>query len=587
MDNAELARLKAEAAAAAARAARAEAEAAEAALQAALLAGGENPSAEDTTPAEPAPSGYAATVAEAYRVGADPRTGVQLGAMIDDNDAPLSRVQVGIPLATLNRHGLIAGATGTGKTRTLQLVAENLSTAGVPVFLTDVKGDLTGLLEPGQSSDKLVRRTQSLGQQWQGRGFPVELMRLGGDSSTTLVGTPIRTSVTDFGPLMLSRVLGLNDTQESALSLIFHWADTQGLELIDLNDIRATVDFLTSAEGKDELRTIGGISSATAGVILREIAALQAQGADQFFGDPAFDTVDLLRSSSDGMGVITALQLPELTTRPELATTLIMWLLADLFSALPEVGDLDKPKLVFFFDEAHLLFRGASKAFLDQVINTVRLIRSKGVGIVFITQSPTDLPAEVLAQLGARVQHALRAFTPKDAKNLKATVETYPTSPLDLEAVIRGLGTGDAVVTVLSDDGAPTPVAPVRLRAPQSVMGPASADALQQAVASSSLAPKYANAVDPRSAYEKLAERTADATARAEQEKEQQRLAKEMQQLEREQAREEARRAKEEARRAEQFERERNRLIGSVLRSVGGQLGREITRSVFGTSRRR
>ena len=205
MNNAELARLKAEAAAAAARAARAEAEAAEAALQAALLAGGENPSAEDTAPAEPAPSGYAATVAEAYRVGADPRTGVQLGAMIDDNDAPLSRVQVGIPLATLNRHGLIAGATGTGKTRTLQLVAENLSTAGVPVFLTDVKGDLTGLLEPGQSSDKLVRRTQSLGQQWQGRGFPVELMRLGGDSSTTLVGTPIRTSVTDFGPLMLSR----------------------------------------------------------------------------------------------------------------------------------------------------------------------------------------------------------------------------------------------------------------------------------------------------------------------------------------------------------------------------------------------
>ncbi|WP_455606271.1 helicase HerA-like domain-containing protein, partial [Cellulosimicrobium funkei] len=407
-----------------------------------------------TGPARDAPSspgdGYAAQVAAGYAY-----TGgtLPLGALLEGSEggdpSPRADVQVGFALSMLNRHGLVAGATGTGKTKTLQGMAEGLSAAGVPVFLADVKGDLSGLAVPGTSSAKIVERAASIGQDWSPTAYPVEVYSLGGLGT----GVPIRTTVADFGPLLLAKVLGLNETQESSLGLIFHWADAQGLALLDLKDLQATIAYLTSDEGKAELRGIGGVSGATAGVILREIVALQAQGADVFFGEPAFATSELLRTTPDGRGVVSALELPAVQDRPALFSTFLMWLLADLFQELPEVGDVEKPRLVFFFDEAHLLFTGASKEFLQQVVQTVRLVRSKGVGVFFVTQSPKDVPADVLAQLGNRVQHALRAFTPDDAAALRAAVRTYPTSPYDLERLLQSLGTGEAVVTVLTEKG--------------------------------------------------------------------------------------------------------------------------------------
>lgn len=623
MDAATIARLRAEALAAEAEAKRAEAAAKQAALEAALAAAGgpaqvddASPAAPSTqplpaqaaqvddaaaaplsepvaapippaqaavapapAPAAPAPaapqplSDYAAKVQAGY-----PQNNVlPIGAFLEEG-APVASVPIGLPLAMLNRHGLIAGATGTGKTRTLQLLAEGLSSAGVSVFLTDIKGDLTGLSSPGQPSEKLLARTTVLGQDWQPRAFPVELFSLGGEG----VGTPIRARVTDFGPLLLAKVLGLNDTQESSLSLIFHWADAQGLELDDLKDLRAVISFLTGPDGKEELRQIGGISAATAGVILRELAALQAQGADVFFGEPAFDAADLLRTALDGRGVISALELPKVTERPALFTTFVMWLLAELFSTLPEVGDQPKPRLVFFFDEAHLLFNGASKEFLSQVIQTVRLIRSKGVGIFFVTQTPSDVPAEVLAQLGARVQHALRAFTPADAKKLKETVSTFPTSPLDLATLLPSLGTGEAVVTVLSERGSPTPVAPTRLFAPAAVMGPATDQVVASTLAASTLAVKYAKTVDDVSAYEQMERRTEELAQEREAAALAQAEEKEAAKAQRATAAAPARRTA----RPSQLEQAGGGAMKSFLRSVGTQLGREVTRSLFGTRRR-
>ena len=406
---------------------------------------------------------------------------LDLGALMVDADT-LTDAAVRIPLGMLNRHGLIAGATGTGKTKTLQLLAEQLSAHGVPVFAPDIKGDLSGLSTPGNTSERLTARAASVGQTWSASGFPVEYLALGGEGT----GVPLRTTMTSFGPTLLAKVLGLNETQESSLGLVFHYADRAGLPLLDLADLRAVVSFLVSDEGKPELKELGGLSAATAGVILRELIVFQDQGADQFFGEPEFDTRDLLRTTPDGRGVISLVELPNLQDRPAIFSTFLMWLLADLFHDLPEVGDPDRPGLVFFFDEAHLLFSGASKEFLAAITTTVRLVRSKGVGVFFVTQSPTDVPEEVLAQLGSRIQHQLRAATPNDAKALKATVNTYPTSAYDdLGKVILSLGIGEAVVTVMDERGAPTPVAWTRLRAPQSRMGPADQSAMAANVAAS------------------------------------------------------------------------------------------------------
>ncbi|MFF8511265.1 helicase HerA-like domain-containing protein [Streptomyces sp. NPDC015492] len=516
------------------------------------------------------PDGPVAEIAAGY---AFEGPALDLGALLWDGechpDAP-----VRIPLSVLNRHGLVAGATGTGKTKTLQLIAEQLSANGVPVFLADIKGDVSGVSAPGQDGDRVRERAAQVGQEWRATGFPCEFYGLGG----TGPGIPVRATVTGFGPVLLSKVLQLNQTQEQSLGLIFHYADSKGLELVDLKDLRAVVAFLVSDTGKAELKGIGGLSTVTAGVILRSITAFEQQGAGDFFGEPEFDTSEFLRTATDGRGVVSVLELPAVQDKPQLFSTFLMWMLADLFGDLPEVGDLEKPKLVFFFDEAHLLFGGASKAFLESITQTVRLIRSKGVGVFFVTQTPKDVPSDVLAQLGNRVQHALRAFTPDDAKALKATVRTFPHSPYDLEEVLTGLGTGEAVVTVLSERGAPTPVAATRLRAPESLMGPIDAAALDAAVKGSPLYGRYAQAVDRESAYERLtAEQQAAEAAALE--------AAAAEEAGKDRPHGGARAPKPEPSLAEQVVG--SGIFTSLARSIGTQLGREISRSIFGTARRR
>ena len=429
---------------------------------------------------------------------------LELGTIVVDGRVD-STARVRIPLATLNRHGLVAGATGTGKTKTLQAIAGQLSDAGVPVLLADVKGDLSGMARPGETNDRITERVRDTGDDWTPTAYPVEFLSLGGSSSAV----PIRATLTQFGPILLSKVLDLNDTQESTLGLIFHWADQRSLPLLDTKDLRAVIQHLTSDEGKADLKGIGGVSPATAGVILRALVNLEAAGGDDFFGEPEFDPDDLMRVIG-GKGVVTLLELADQAGNPRLFSTFLMWLLAELFEELPEAGDLDKPKLVFFFDEAHLLFTGASKAFRERIEQTVKLIRSKGVGVFFCTQLPTDIPNAVLSQLGARVQHALRAFTPEDQAALAKTVKTYPnTEHYDIEEALTSLGTGEAIVTVLSERGAPTPVAWTMIRAPRSLMDAIGTDAVTAAAHASPLYARYGTTVDRESAYERLTVRIA------------------------------------------------------------------------------
>ena len=524
-----------------------------------------------------------------------------MGALV--NGDPMPDVPVRIPLAMTNRHGLVAGATGTGKTRTLQVLAEQLAANGVAVFAADIKGDLSGVATPGEGNEKLLKRTEGIGQAWSAASFPVEFFSLGGIGR----GVPIRATVAGFGPLLLSKVLGLNDTQESSLGLVFHYAENAGLALLDLEDLRAVLQYLVSDDGKAELEGLGGLSKATVGVILRELVAFAEAGADVFFGEPEIDTAEFLRVASDGRGIVSLLEVPGVADRPALYSTFLMWLLADLFNDLPEVGDLDKPKLVFFFDEAHLLFNDASKDFLQQVVQTVRLIRSKGVGVFFVTQTPKDVPADVLAQLGSRVQHQLRAFTPDDAKALRATVSTYPKSGYDLEEVLTTLGTGEAIVTVMNEKGAPSPVAWTRLRAPQALMSPTPDAAIDAAVAASPLQAKYGTAIDRESAHELLTAKMNAAAAAAQAAEDAAAKAKADAEFAKQQAAIEKQRAKEQ--KAAQAEYDRlmkrtsttSRSSSSRSRSSGGDsvleqvLGSKATRDVltsvvegiFGTRRRR
>jgi uncharacterized protein len=447
-------------------------------------------------------TGAAARIAAGYATDAP---SVVLGTVVVDGQVDPSAA-VRIPLAMMNRHGLVAGATGTGKTKTLQLIAEQLSAAGVPVFMPDVKGDLTGLSAPGAGGEAVGKRAAETGTTWTATASPVEYLSVAGAGP----GVPVRATIDSFGPLLLSKVMQLNDTQESTLGLIFHWADQRGLPLLDVKDLRAVIVHLTSAEGKADLAELGGVSKATAGVILRALTTLEMQGGDVFFGEPEFAVTDLLRTAPDGRGIVTLLESAELQTRPNLYAAFLMWLLAELFEELPEAGDLPAPKLVFLFDEAHLLFADASKALLDAITSTVKLIRSKGVGIFFCSQLPTDVAGPVLSQLGARIQHALRAFTPDDQKALTATVRTYPvTKDYDLASALTSLGTGEAIVTVLGERGAPTPVAWTRIRPPQSLMAPVDAGALTAAVAGSGLQGRYGTPVDRESAYEMLTRRLA------------------------------------------------------------------------------
>lgn len=524
---------------------------------------------------------------------------LEMGALV--NGDPMPDVPVRIPLAMTNRHGIVAGATGTGKTRTLQVLAEQLAANGVAVFAADIKGDLSGIATPGEGNEKLLSRTEGIGQAWTAASFPVEFFSLGGIGK----GVPIRATVAGFGPLLLSKVLGLNDTQESSLGLVFHYAENAGLALLDLEDLRAVLQYLTS-DGKAELEGLGGLSKATVGVILRELVAFAEAGADVFFGEPEIDTAEFLRMASDGRGIVSLLEVPGVADRPALYSTFLMWLLADLFNDLPEVGDLDRPKLVFFFDEAHLLFTGASKDFLTQVVQTVRLIRSKGVGVFFVTQTPKDVPADVLAQLGSRVQHQLRAFTPDDAKALRATVSTYPKSGYDLEEVLTTLGTGEAIVTVMNEKGAPSPVAWTRLRAPQALMSPTSDAAIDAAVAGSPLQARYGAPVDRESAHELLTAKMNAAAESARAAEEAEARAKADAELAKQQAAIEKQRAREQKAAQAEYDRlmkrtsttSRSRSTGSrssstsVLEQVlGSKATRDVLTSVvegiFGTRRRR
>ncbi|TPW73449.1 helicase HerA-like domain-containing protein [Schumannella sp. 10F1B-5-1] len=464
---------------------------------------------EPAAPAADAPAGpLAPEQIDVIRAGyAFDGPALEMGALV--NGDALADVPVRIPLGMTNRHGLVAGATGTGKTKTLQVLAEQLSANGVPVFAADIKGDLSGIASPGEGNEKLLARTKGIGQDWTPQAAPTEYYTLGGLGT----GIPIRATVSSFGSLLLSKVLGLNQTQESSLALVFHYADQAGLPLLDLSDLRAVLTFLTSDDGKDELSQLGGLSKATAGVILRELIGFADAGADVFFGEPEIDTAQFLRTATDGRGIVSLLEVPSVADQPALFSTFLMWLLADLFNDLPEVGDLDKPKLVFFFDEAHLLFKDASKDFVAQITQTVRLIRSKGVGIFFVTQTPKDVPSDVLAQLGSRVQHQLRAFTPEDAKALRATVTTYPNSGYQLGDVLQSLATGEAIVTVMNEKGAPSPVAWTRLRAPQGLMSPTPHEQIAASVNASPLLEQYGTAIDRESAREILAAKMEAAAA--------------------------------------------------------------------------
>ena len=488
---------------------------------------------------------------------------MELGVLIVDG-SPVPDAKIRIPLSMLNRHGLIAGATGTGKTKTLQLLTEQISAAGVPVFAADIKGDLSGLASPGASSDKLLARTQAIGQDWKPLASPVEFFALGGQGQ----GVPVRCTMTAFGPTLLSKVLGLTDVQESSLGLVFHFADQRGLPLLDIADLRAVLTYLGSDEGKLELKDLGGLAASTVGVLLRELIGFSDQGADLFFGEPEFQTSDFLRTTADGRGVISLLELPNLVDRPAVFSTFLMWMLADLFHDLPEVGDVEKPKLVFFFDEAHLLFADASKSFLQAIAQTVRLIR---------------------------VQHALRAHTPNDAKALKQTVNTYPTSSYDLEQVLQNLGIGEAIVTVMDPNGAPTPVAWTRMRAPQSLMGATDPAVLAPGIAGSALMAKYGQAIDRDSAQEMLARKVEQGAAAAE---EQARASADAEQQTKDQAaaQKEAaaqQKAADRAAATQQRQAPQQKSIieevaqSSIFKQFVRTAGNEIVRGIFGTARRR
>jgi DNA helicase HerA-like ATPase len=411
-----------------------------------------------------------------------------------------------LTLAFANRHGLVTGATGTGKTVTLQVLAEGLSRAGVPVFAADIKGDLSGISVVGEAKDGLVKRAKSLGFDYQPDEFPAVFWDVFGEQ-----GHPVRATISEMGPLLLSRMMDLNDTQEGVLNIAFRVADEQGLLLLDLKDLRAMLGYI--ADHAAELTTqYGNVSKATVGTIQRQLLVLENQGGAKFFGEPALALKDLMRTSSDGRGYVNILVADKLMSNPRLYATFLLWLLSELFEELPEVGDLPKPKLAFFFDEAHLLFNDAPKALLDRIEQVVRLIRSKGVGVYFVTQNPIDVPDKVLGQLGNRVQHALRAFTPRDQKAVKAAAETFRPNPkLDTAKVITELATGEALVSFLEGKGTPAPVERVMIRPPAARIGPISAEERAKIQGNSPVKGKYDTEVDAESAYEVLQKRVADA----------------------------------------------------------------------------
>jgi DNA helicase HerA-like ATPase len=420
------------------------------------------------------------------------------GAMLDRETATDTFVKV--PLKTMNRHGLIAGATGTGKTKSLQVISEHLSEKGVPVLLMDVKGDLSGIAMPGEEKSFIAERHAKIGLPYSAKGFPVELLSLSQQE-----GVRLRATVSEFGPVLLSRILDLNDTQAGIMSVIFKYCDDHHLPLLDLKDSKKIIQYATE-EGKAEFEDeYGRISTSSTGIILRKIIELEQQDADLFFGELSFDIYDLMRRDRNGNGYINIIRLTDIQDRPKLFSTFMLSLLAEVYNQMPEKGDSDKPELVIFIDEAHLIFNEASKTLLDQIENIVKLIRSKGVGIFFVTQNPSDIPGGVLAQLGLKVQHALRAFTAVDRRAIKLTAENYPLSDFyKTDEIITSLGTGEALVTALNEKGIPTPLAATMMRAPMSRMDILSQAELDTINKGSDLVRKYSRTIDRESAYELL-----------------------------------------------------------------------------------
>lgn len=430
---------------------------------------------------------------------------ILLGAAMLEGE-PLADAQIKVPLKTLNRHGLVAGATGTGKTKTLQVISEQLSEKGIPVLLMDVKGDLSGIAVAGEPKPFIIERHGKINIPFSPKGYPVELMSLSQQE-----GVRLRATVSEFGPVLLSRILELNDTQAGVLSVIFKFCDDNKLALLDLKDLKKVLQYVTE-EGKAEIeKDYGKISAATTGIITRKVIELEQQGADLFFGELSFEIRDLLRLDKNGNGYISIIRLTDIQDKPKLFSTFMLSLLAEIYSVMPEKGDADKPELVIFIDEAHLIFNQASKALLDQIENIVKLIRSKGIGIFFVTQNPTDVPNGVLSQLGLKIQHALRAFTANDRKAIKLTSENYPVSEYyKTDETITSLGIGEALVTALSEKGIPTPLAATMLRAPSSRMDILSPSEINTILRSSALIPKYSQSIDRESAYEILGRKIAE-----------------------------------------------------------------------------
>lgn len=481
---------------------------------------------------------------------------ITLGISMLDG-APVSGALVKVPLSTLNRHGLVAGATGTGKTKTLQRLAESLSLNGVPVLIMDIKGDVSGISQMGTPSPKIDDRQQKIGVAWSAKQFPVEFLTLSGDK-----GVQLRATVSEFGPVLFSKILELNDTQESVVSLIFKYCDDNKLPLLDLKDFKKTLQFLTN-EGRDDIeKEYGAISPASTSAIMRKVIELEQQGAEQFFGETSFDVEDLCRTDSSGYGYINVLRLADLQSKPKLFSTFMLCLMAEIYEKFPEEGDIAKPKLVFIIDEAHLIFNEASKALLDQIETIIKLIRSKGVGIYFCTQNPVDIPGPILAQLGLKIQHALRAFTANDRKAIKLAAENYPlTEFYAVEDMLTQLGTGEAFVSALNEKGIPTPLAHTMLCAPESRMDTITDGELLDSVNRSAIKTKYNTVVDRDSAYEILTKKLEAAAETAAAEKEEQ---------------SDSKRRKEEPTLIEQIGK------SSVARQIGRTLTRELTRGLLG-----
>ncbi len=431
---------------------------------------------------------------------------VKIGAAVLDGQV-VPGADVFLPLKTMNRHGLIAGATGTGKTKTLQMISEALSDASVPVLLMDIKGDLSGIAMPGTLNDKIAERSEKIGVPYAPTKFPVELMTLSAQK-----GVRLRATVSEFGPVLLTKILGLNDTQGGLVAMIFKYCDDNKMPLLDLKDFIKVLQYIGD-EGKEEIeKTYGKISTTSTGTILRKVVELQQQGADVFFGEKSFEVEDLMKISEDGRGMINVLRVTDLQDRPKLFSTFMLQLLAELYAVSPEEGDLEKPKLVMFIDEAHLIFQEASEALLQQIETVIKLIRSKGIGIFFVTQNPMDVPASVLGQLGMKVQHALRAFTAVDRKVIKQTAENYPeTTYYNTDELITQMGIGEAMVTMLNEKGVPTPLVHVMLAPPRSRMDVLSDTEIDSIVGQSKLAAKYNQVVDSESAYEILNAKLAEA----------------------------------------------------------------------------